>query len=69
MNDPRNDIRGIDACWSINRKKRYFTIYNNQTRYPLQMIQEYKAINEMSYQQVANELLVEENKTRQTNET
>ncbi len=51
----------MDACYSLNRKKNYMTIYNNQSRYPLDMVQELKAQNRQTYQEIADALLKMEN--------
>lgn len=45
------------ACWTINRKKGYFRIYNIDMDFPLEDIQEYKTQHDMSYQQIADALL------------
>lgn len=47
----------MKACYSINRKKGYVTIYNNNARYPLVLWEEFKAQNDLTHQQVADELL------------
>lgn len=46
-----------NACYSINRKRGYVTIYNIDVRYPLSMWNEYKAVNGLSHQDVANQLM------------
>jgi len=45
------------ACYSINRKAGYVTIYNNDTEYPLEMWDEYKTANDCTHQEVADQLL------------
>ena len=45
------------ACWTINRKKGYFHIYNSNATYPLPMAEEYKAQHDLTWQQVADSLL------------
>ncbi len=51
----------MDACYSINRKAKYVTIYNNQTRYPLDMWNELRAQNGVTHQEQANQVLEMEN--------
>ena len=46
----------MDACYSINRKGGYVTIYNNGYRYPLDIWNELKAQHDLSHQQLANEM-------------
>lgn len=44
------------ACYTINKKRGYFRIYYpvaKQADYPLEMIQEYKTQNDLTYEQVA----------------
>ncbi len=46
----------MDACYTINRKKKYFRIYNLDMDFPLEKVQEMKTQNDQTYQQVANAL-------------
>ncbi len=54
----------MDACYSINRKKKYVTIYNNQTRYPLELWNELRAQHGMTHQEQANAMLEIEQKEK-----
>ncbi len=45
------------ACYTINRKRNIFRIFNVNADYPLNMIQDYKTDHDMTYQQVANALV------------
>lgn len=47
----------MKACFTINRKKNEFHIYNIHSSYPLDMVQELKTQLDETYQQVANELV------------
>jgi len=57
------------ACYTINSKKGYFRILYPVAKYcdyPLVMIQEYKQQNDLTYDQVAEELtelLIEEDQS------
>jgi len=47
----------MNACYTINTKKQYLKIFNNQMEYPLPMVKELKAQHDQTYQQIANYLL------------
>jgi hypothetical protein len=47
------------ACFSINRKKEYVTIYNSGCIYPLPLWNKYRAMHDFTHQQVADMLLSE----------
>ena len=50
----------MKACYSINRKAAYVTIYNTGTIYPLDVWNEFKAQHDMTHQEVADLLLRQE---------
>ncbi len=51
----------MHACYSLNRNENYMTIYNNHSRYPLDMVQELKEQKGQTYQEIADALLEMEN--------
>lgn len=48
-----------NACFTVNRKKGIFRIYRKNAflDYPLPLVQEFKSMNDLTYQDVANSLL------------
>lgn len=51
-----------NACFTVNRKKGYFHVYNINASFPLVQIQALKANKQMTYQEVANYLKTNYNK-------
>ena len=47
----------MNACYSINRKAQYVTIYNDDSRYPLDMWNELRAQQDLTHQQLADHML------------
>lgn len=45
-----------DACYSINRKAKYVTIYNLNARYPLDLWNEWRTQHDFTHQELANQL-------------
>jgi CRISPR/Cas system-associated protein Cas10 (large subunit of type III CRISPR-Cas system) len=44
----------MNACYSINRKAGYVTVYNTGMKYPLKYWQKYKTAAKLTHQEVAN---------------
>ena len=47
----------MNACYSINKKAGYVTIYNTSIQYPLDLWNEYKTDHDFTHQELANHLL------------
>ncbi len=47
----------MNACYSINRKAGYVTIYNNNAKYPLLMWNELRTQHDWTHQETANIML------------